>query len=38
MYLGMFLKDDIDIFMVFKTKIDDTVPKSEFCVEDYSTP
>lgn len=30
MFSGIFLKDDIDIFMVYETKIDDTFPEVQF--------
>ena len=32
------LLDDIDIFMVTETKLDDFFPVSQFNVEDFSTP
>ena len=31
-------KQKNDIFLVSKTKIDDTFPLAQFCVEGYSTP
>ena len=31
-------KEKMDIFLVCKTKIDDTIFVAQFCVEGYSTP
>ena len=32
------LKDNIDILLVSETKLDDTFPVGQFCIDGYSTP
>ena len=36
--VGSIFKQKIDILLVSETKIDDTFPLAQFCVEGYSTP
>ena len=32
------VKDNVDILLVSETKLDDTLPVGQFCIDGYSTP
>ena len=36
--LKLLVKDNIDILVIQETKIDDTFPVAEFCIDGYKTP